>query len=240
MMANDFFQFKRFTVWQHDCAMKVCTDSCILGAYGADKAAHLLHPHATVLDVGGGTGLLSLMLAQKANVAITSIEIDVSAAMRMRENFKASPWSDRLTAIQGDVRTTKCVTYDFIISNPPFYENELRSPNEGKKLAHHDSGLRLAELADVLVTRLKPHGFFCIMIPFERTKYMQQLLKSDNLEIHETLTIRHSSRHRPFRTIIFGGTSPRDETVEKQLDIRDESEYSKDFKHLLRDYYLIF
>src|SRR5215469_2574817 len=100
-MPNNYFQFKQLTIHQDQCAMKVCTDACILGAWFAEKIPN----SSFVLDIGSGTGLLMLMLAQKSKSEIDGIEVDLPAFKQLRENIAASQWKDRLQAFPGDVRT---------------------------------------------------------------------------------------------------------------------------------------
>src|SRR5215216_7514664 len=134
-MAHFFFRFKQFTIHQDKCAMKVCTDACFFGAWIANKVSSFQSPVSSCLDIGSGTGLLSLMLAQKTLAKIDAVEIDEGAARQAKENFEASPWKERLhvynTSIQQFDQSThqlinpstyqpiNITKYDLIISNPP-------------------------------------------------------------------------------------------------------------------------
>ncbi|MDQ3290701.1 MAG: methyltransferase, partial [Bacteroidota bacterium] len=114
--------------------MKVCTDSCLFGAYVAVEKA------ASILDIGTGTGLLSLMAAQRSTAKITAVELDVAAAEQAAQNFSASPWADRLYLYTGslqDFENTSTENYDVIISNPPFYQASQISPNTARNRAMH-------------------------------------------------------------------------------------------------------
>lgn len=120
VMSNSYFQFKQFIIHQDACAMKVCTDACLFGAWVANKVQKL-KPNS-VLDVGAGTGLLSLILAQKTDAIIHAVEIDDEAAKQAEDNFKSSPWSNRIKIINQPVQNIKITgKYDFILSNPPFF-----------------------------------------------------------------------------------------------------------------------
>lgn len=236
-MANDYFSFKEFTIWQHGCAMKVCTDSCILGAFAANKAA--LHKAATALDIGGGTGLLSLMIAQKSHAAITAVEIDETAYTRMKENFAASSFKSRLTAVHTDVKLLEKGPFDFIVSNPPFFESDLRAPEKETNLARHDSGLLLSDLAEQMQRLLHPQGYCCIMVPWLRRDYMLTQLQARAFHVHEELQVRHSASHDPFRSVLLASPaiSPA-KFLTHELPIRADNGYSTGFAELLGPYYL--
>jgi len=135
-MANTYFQFKQFTVQQDKCAMKVTTDSCLFGSLSPtlSEGEGVLN----VLDIGTGTGLLSLMFAQKKqNALIEAIEIDKDAFEQAKENIAASPWSYRINIIHADARNYPFPQkYDVIISNPPFYQNVLNTDDKMKNITH--------------------------------------------------------------------------------------------------------
>lgn len=240
-MSNGYFQFKRFIVRQDRCAMKVCTDSCILGAYSAFKISERKISVPGILDIGGGTGLLSLMLAQKTNARIDSVELDRTAAIQMLENFSFSPWAEKLNVIHGDIRQLRLEKYNFIISNPPFFEKGLKGGHAETTLAKHDSGLLLAELAEVIHKSLGCGGAYCVMVPHFRHDYMKEQLEKNKLSVSEVIHIRQTPSHpQPFRSIIFGTPSESDNKIAtKELIIRsDNNDYTEEFRFLLRDYYL--
>lgn len=238
-MPNSFFQFKKFIVRQNQCAMKVCTDSCILGAYAASSLSNL--NIRTVLDIGGGTGLLTLMLAQKANgqTQFTSVEINQDAFRQMKDNFHHTPWSEQLHPVGEDIRSLHTGMYDLIISNPPFYENYLKGNCESRTLAMHDTGLHLDELAKVISAHLNPDGRYFVMVPFDRLHYLAAKLEIGSLQVSEVLTVQHSPDHSPFRAIISGKPGKTAEAIKKtSLVIYNGDTYTENFKNLLKDYYL--
>jgi tRNA1Val (adenine37-N6)-methyltransferase len=234
-MPNSYFRFKQFTVQQDKSAMKVCTDSCILGAWSARH----LRGAKRILDVGSGTGLLSLMLAQKSGSRIDSIELDPESTAQALENIVASPWSARIRLLQGNVLHYPLPSdYDFIISNPPFFESDLRSPVEKKNKAKHNETLTLDELIVVFRNHLKIAGTFSILLPWHRTDYFENLATANGFFLWEKLTVRQSPVHQPFRSIcLFGFQNP--ETKDsKDLIIKNENgKYTSEFVDLMSDYY---
>ncbi|MBL7730209.1 MAG: methyltransferase, partial [Chitinophagaceae bacterium] len=140
-MSNTCFKFKQFLINQDRCAMKVTTDACLFGAWVAER---LRNAEGNCLDIGTGTGLLSLMLAQKAaGIFTVAVEIDADCAEQARENIEASPWKQQVVVKEADIlQYTPANQYDFIISNPPFYQDDLKSPDTRKNVAHHDHGLQ--------------------------------------------------------------------------------------------------
>jgi tRNA1Val (adenine37-N6)-methyltransferase len=256
-MANSYFQFKQFKIEQADCAMKVCTDACILGAWFASRANGYQH----ILDIGSGTGLLMMMLAQQSPAKIHGIEIEPACHSQLTKNTLQNEWSQRMEAFAGDVRTYRFpVSYDFIITNPPFYEKDLASPAAGKQLAMHSAALNLEELAESVAKNLSPGGSLGIMLPYHRTNDFAVVAKKHGLYLVETLRVRQTPLHNWFRLIATyqsgrihevragdhgmnngneAGAPAIEEVKTAELTIRDsEGQYTPAFVGLLRDYYL--
>ncbi len=239
-MPNDFFKFKQFTVRQHACSMKVCTDSCVLGAFVASEIYRQNNIPKNILDIGGGTGLLTLMVAQKSDALIESVEIQEKCYMQMKENFSNAPWGDRLTAVHSDIRKWNAgKKYDLIISNPPFFENDLKGEDTGKSMAMHDSGLLLSELIKSIRLNISQKGSFVVMIPSTRQDYFEKELSKNGAAISSVLVMRHREGKPAFRIIYSGNfySALAGYHVE-QLTIEDKNGYTEDFKNLLQDYYL--
>ena len=242
-MSNPFFRFKEFVVHQEGAAMKVTTDACLFGAWAAhDISMQKKINH--VLDIGAGTGLLSLMLAQKTYAPIRGIELDPTAALEAKANVKASPWKDNIEIIQGDVKeflAESGTRYDIIISNPPFYEKEIISPDDKKNMAHHGSTLVLDELFDLVKSNLSPEGKFYLLLPYKRFFTTLALIQKKQLGIFQLTLVRQSLTHGHFRVMIIGthaAYSPPTMTRD-EISIRDEhGEYTPAFTDLLKDYYL--
>jgi tRNA1Val (adenine37-N6)-methyltransferase len=237
-MPNPFFKFKEFTIHQDQCAMKVCTDSCILGAWFAAKTA----PFSQVLDIGSGTGLLMLMIAQKTCGTVHGIELDLQAYKQLKENTEASKWHSRCTVFPGDVRSWSfSEKYDFIITNPPFFEGSLTASTAEKNLARHSSQLSLEELLRAIDGCLKPSGSFGILLPYDRAGYFEKLAVSHLFYPREKLFIRQTPAHDFFRVAMHFSHNPEKSVLSSELCIQDENrQYTLEFKELMQDYYLHF
>ena len=175
-MANDFFNFKRFTVWQQKCAMKVGTDSTLLGAWAQGGRR--------ILDIGTGTGLLALMMAQRYDEAeVVGIDIDEKAVSQACDNVKASPFANRIVIEHADISIYGCVgvgekddvkeglqtrrLYDAIVCNPPYFVNALTSPDEQRTLARHTASLTYEMLMRRAWELLDDNGVLSVVIPFD-------------------------------------------------------------------------
>lgn len=156
--------------------MKVCTDACILGAWFAGK----MPSDSLILDIGSGSGLLMMMLAQKNKADIHGIEIDLPSFQQLQENIDHSKWKDKLKAFFGDTRTYSFPgQYDFIISNPPFFENDLHANEENQNVAKHSKSLTLEELVNVIDRNLSREGSFGILLPYHRHEYFIDICRQN-------------------------------------------------------------
>jgi len=166
------FSFKQFNVQQDRCAMKIGTDGVLLGAW-----TPLINNPYNLLDIGAGTGILSLMLAQRSNLEqIDAIEIDEGAYEQCVENFEASPWSDRLFCFHAGLDEfvdDPEEEYDLIISNPPFYTDTFKSENTQRDIARFEDALPFEELIEAADLLLSDNGIFSVIIPYkEETKFV--------------------------------------------------------------------
>jgi tRNA1Val (adenine37-N6)-methyltransferase len=235
-LANNYFQFKQFTVYQQNCAMKVCTDACILGAYTSQKLTALTKH---VLDIGTGTGLLSLMLAQKSTAHIDALEINSAASKQATENAEQSPWAGRINVFNIALQQFNPLKkYDLIISNPPFFEYDLRSTSAEKNDAKHGSSLTLQELADSIKMHLGEDGLATVLLPWARTHYFTQVAEMAGLFVNELLLIKQSPKHAFFRSVFLLGNKKNDYRQIELIIHNDEREYSPEFAALMKDYYL--
>ena len=181
-MPKHTFAFRQFTIRQDRCAMKVGTDGVLLGAWadvGGVKSA---------LDIGTGTGLIALMLAQRAPAAVIhAVEIDRESALQARENADASPWADRVKVIDSPIQVfaeNPPVQYDLIVSNPPFFRDSLKSIRAGRNIVRHTETLSFGDLVKAVSGLLAPGGRFCFILPpgealvFERIALSSALFKT--------------------------------------------------------------
>ena len=253
-MANPFFQCKEFIVHQQHTSMKVCTDACLFGAWVAHQPS--LETAHSIVDIGTGTGLLSLMLAQvthKNNTKITAVEIESQAATEASSNFNLSKWSERLMLVNDSIQNYAAnfiVTeneknrFDIIITNPPFYEGDLKSPDANKNKAAHSTELSWTSLVENSYSLLKEEGHFFVLVPTLRAYTMQKLAEASHLYLREEVLVYNDAKHLPFRSFLHfqknsntpdkGNSVLRNKIVIKNAD----NTYSTAFTELLKDYYL--
>ena len=235
-MSNDYFQFKQFRVGQERCAMKVTTDACIQGAW-TPVVQHVKN----ILDIGAGTGLLSLMLAQKcADVVIDAIEFDKDAAQQAAENITASPWKNRINVLEGDARNYPFSRkYDLIISNPPFFNDSLLSNDESNDMARHTLHLSYHDLLGVLSGNLADNGYISILLPYAEYRLWNTLAQEAGWFESGKLVIKHTSNAPVKRVVgLFRKNEPT-YLLEETLVIKDEEQnYSQAFIGMLSPFYL--
>jgi tRNA1Val (adenine37-N6)-methyltransferase len=240
-MANQYFRFKQFTVHQDACAMKVCTDACLQGAFTAAYLREHLQDVARILDIGAGTGLLSLMLAQQLPAAaITALELDPAACRQASTNFAASPWAERLQLVEMDAKELFAgEAYDFIITNPPFYESDLKSGDHLRNQAMHATTLDYSALLEVIDGQLSADGLVSVLLPYRPFTAFVALAEKVGLNLQEVLHVKQSEQHDYFRSIgIFSRATG--EPYIRSMAIReaDKTTYTPAFTALLKPYYL--
>jgi tRNA1Val (adenine37-N6)-methyltransferase len=257
-MANTFFQFKKFIVHQEHSAMKVCTDACLFGAWVAKDEAIISANN--ILDIGTGTGLLSLMLAQataiNSNAAkITAIEIETAAATEAASNFALSAWTENMHVVNSSLQNysasikngeSTIPKFDCIITNPPFYEGDLKSPDPKKNLASHSAGLPWSELTEHASALLKEGGSYFVLIPALRSYTMQKLSEANGLQLVEEVLVHNTAKTLPIRAMQkfikpIGDTKSQVPIIVKRakIFIKDaDNKYEAAFTELLQEYYL--
>lgn len=238
-MANSFFQFKLFTIHQDRCSMKVTTDSCLFGAWVADRIKEE-QSIKSILDIGSGTGLLSLMLAQQSATTIDGIELQKNDYLQSLENVTASPWMERINILHADATGYEFYKkYDIIISNPPFYENDLKGASKRKNIAHHDEGLTIKNLIGIISRCLSPKGKFYLLLPEKRKSDLFETAENTGLFMNHIINVHQTENHAVFRIMVEGSFKNLNSTSE-EIMIKTGQQYSEKFTALLKDYYLAF
>ncbi len=217
--------------------MKVSTDACLLGAW-----APFPEISGNLLDIGAGTGLLSLMLAQRFPEAhITALEIDLQAAQQAAENIRRSPFNERIEVVCGDVRNfAPEALFDGIIANPPFFQNSLKGQDAARNRARHsDDTLDFPELYTAVTRLLKPGGSFALLLPVQAQEGWEKGLISGKLQLAAMLKSRPLPEKEPNRVIYFyrkGILSGKSAVSELSVYER-YGDYSLDFRKLLQPFY---
>ena len=239
-MPNTYFQFKQFTIHQSYTAMKVCTDSCILGAWVAKQYAMPTIIENT-LDIGTGTGLLSLMLAQNPYFKqIDAIEIDENAYLQAKGNFEQSNFTKKINLHFADILNWQNEKkFELVICNPPFYENELNSPTKSKNTAKHSCQLLHHQLISKVYHFLEPNGSFWVLLP---ASYQQRFIDSaieHQLFCRSKLLIKNTDSKLPFRVIMEFSKLNIEFPKTEEFTIKDKNNnYTSQFTQLLQPYYL--
>lgn len=218
--------------------MKVSTDSCLHGAW-TPIAEHV----TSVLDIGAGTGLLSLMLAQRNNrIHVDAIEIDSDASRQAQANAAASPWNNRVHVINADAtRFLYSKQYDLVICNPPFFNNSLLGDQVNRNLARHTVSLSYTDLWNVLNQVLKPNGYASIMLPVVEHTQWEELLHTNNWHINHRLCIHHRANSSCKRIVSLCSRIATEKVTEEKLVIYTApNQYSPEASELLKPFYLRF
>ncbi len=226
------FQFKQFTIHQDKTAMKVGTDGVLLGAWASIVGKR-------VLDIGTGTGLISLMVAQRSFCFVDAIEIDEEAYFQTTQNFSESEWSDRLKIFHTSAQNFKSeYKFDTIISNPPFFNNSQKAPNESRNFARHTDSLSFKELLEFTSKKLNEIGVASFIIPFDSEKNFLIIAENNNLFPSRICRVRGNENSHIKRSLIelrFQETI----CVESSLTIEiSRHVYTKDYINLTKDFYL--
>jgi len=233
---NPFFEFKQFTVRHDRSALKVCTEACILGAYTDVSNIQ------TALDIGTGTGLLALMLAQRNNsLRIDAVEIDVESYHQAQENIIQSPFAQQIEVHAGAIQQWAPVNntrYDLIISNPPFFTSHLRSKNETRNRALHTDTLSLEDLAYSVDKLLDPNGRFVILLPAYQTHLFT--VQASKFGLYPVLQLHvYQKLNQPVFRLISTFRKVKSALVVEEMTIYDEDNiYSSAFSQLLSAYYI--
>lgn len=236
-MANPYFQFKKFTIRHDKCAMKVGTDAVLLGAW-----ADTLHCKK-ILDIGTGTGIIALMLAQRSLAEIDAIDIDNDACIQAAENAASSPFAERLKITHAScadfVASNEQKRYDLIVSNPPYFINSLKCPDNKRTVARHTNTLLLSDLIKEAHTLLSPGGRIALVLPYERLDEIEELASASHLLISRQTDVIPTPGALPKRLLV--ELSKTEKNIEKRdiLTIEEaRHQYTPEYIALTKEFYL--
>lgn len=237
-MPNPFFRFKQFTVYHDRCAMKVGTDGVLLGAWTSLENAN------KILDIGSGSGLISLMIAQRnSNAFIHAIDIDPDAIEQTRINIENSPFLDRISCeciSLVDYTRNNTMKYDLIVSNPPFFIDSLKSPDNKRSIARHTDTLMVEDLVRNAAILLANNGRISLIYPIEYKKSLIRLATENALFVTSITYVYSTPTSKPKRILIELSKEDRGAEEDNLIVEIDRHVYSDQFVELLRDFYLKF
>jgi tRNA1Val (adenine37-N6)-methyltransferase len=236
-MSSNPFHFKQFTINQDQCAMKIGTDAVLLGAW-----ANLEHHPNSVLDIGAGTGVISLMLSQRSNEeTIDAIEIDENAYKQCVGNFENSPWSDRLFCYHASLEefTDEIdYKYDLIISNPPFYSDTFKSENKQRDLARFNDAMPFHHLVESVSKLLSDEGTFSVIIPFKEEENFIELASNVNLFPNRITRVKGSPTSEIKRSLMEFSFNKNGLRINELIIEVERHQYTQDYINLTEDFYL--
>lgn len=231
------FQFKQFTINQDRCAMKIGTDGVLLGAWTSVE-----HNPVNVLDIGAGTGVLSLMITQRSSAEnIEAIEIDAEAYEQCSENFENSPWADRLFCYHASLlEFVEEVDdeFDLIICNPPFYLEDYKTDSEARDLARFNDAMPFEHLIYAIANLLSKNGVFAVVIPYKEEEKFIDLASKIGLSVKRSLHVKGNPNSEFKRSLIeFSFEETEIETSDLVIETA-RHQYTEEYVNLTKDFYL--
>ncbi|HZJ79859.1 MAG TPA: methyltransferase [Dysgonamonadaceae bacterium] len=235
-MSNNFFRFKQFTVFQDHCAMKVGTDGVLLGAWTD------VFESSKVLDIGTGTGLIALMIAQRnCEAVIDAIDIDEGCVVQAGQNISGSPFAHRINVQHAsfqNIAQQEDKNYDLIVSNPPYFQNALKSPCISRNTARHNDSLSFFEIISLGVSLLSESGRIALILPYEFKQAVLEHAATVNL-FASRITNVHPLPHKPAKRLLIELQKIKTDCIEDNLTIElSRHRYSKEFEALTQEFYL--
>lgn len=232
-MTGDGFQFQQFSLYQDRCAMKLGTDALLLGAWTRPPVAC-----QRILDIGTGTGVLGLMLAQENDQSqIDSLEIDPAAVLQASENVAASPWSKRIAVHHQALQDWQPETrYQAIVCNPPYYQTGMQSADLRRRQARHDSCLSYSDLLRHARRLLAPNGSLSLILP--ETELFLELASAQGFTLSRHCQIRHSERHPVRRHLLELSLQPQPICQTQVLSLKTEqNQWTPAYQQLTRKFH---
>lgn len=234
-MSKALFAFKQFSVRQDKSTMKIGTDSVLLGSWA--DVSHCRN----ILDIGSGTGVVALMLAQRAPKAeIDAIDLDEDSYCQSAENFRDSPWHARLKCYHYALQKFKpgC-KYDLIVSNPPYFTMPKSYGERRNPKARYNTHLTFSELAEGVIRLLKPKGRFCVILPVHEAAMFTNEAESKKLFLTKYVWVKTTDKKKIPKRVLMEFELQRRELVEDEvMVIESEGKYTPRFAQLMRDFYL--
>lgn len=237
-MSNQIFFFKQFSVNQDRCAMKVSTDAVLLGAWVNTDTPE------NILDIGTGTGIIALMMAQRSTTLIDAIDIDENACTQAKENFEASKWGNRINihycSFQDFILSTP-KRYSLIVSNPPYFVDSSKSPEEARSKARHTDTLPFHELIEGVKQLLLPEGKFCVIFPLKEGELFKGMAEKTGFYLTKLTRIKTTTEKIEKRLLMqfeFNSNPLFENSIIIEKDERHS--YTEEYKELTKDYYLGF
>ncbi|MGV6829003.1 MAG: tRNA1(Val) (adenine(37)-N6)-methyltransferase [Flavobacteriales bacterium] len=234
---SQFFQFKQFTIQQDQCAMKVGTDGVLLGAW-----AHLDNLPDSILDIGAGTGLLALQLAQRSNAQlIDAVEINPDAYQQCVVNFENSNWADRLFCYHASIQEFASEieeTYDLIVSNPPFYSENPSSKNQARDIARFTENLPFKMLLQSVAKLLSPKGIFAVILPHKEEENFIAMAQALGLFPEKICHVRGTKNSDIKRNLMTFSLQQQEVNFKELIIEISRHQYTKEYINLVKDFYL--
>ena len=233
-MEQQCFKFKQFVIYQDKCAMKVGTDGVLLGAW-VD-----LPKTGNILDIGTGTGLLSLMMAQASQAKIIAIEYIEQAAQQAKENIELSPWALQIQVIHEDIEHyCSDIKFDFIISNPPFFNKSQLTPNAARNTARHNLHLSPETLIKHVIRLLNKDGTFACIYPLKEAEIIENIAKNHHLFCIKKAIVYPTKEKKPHRIMLTFGYSQQNCNIEDIIiETGVRHKYTDRYIDLTKEYYL--
>jgi len=237
-LQMSFFQFKQFDIQHDNSSMKVGTDAVLLGAWAEVENA------SRILDIGSGSGVISLIMAQRTDAQIVGVDIDFSSVEEARLNAENSAWKNRIqfycTNIQQFCEEKNKNAFDLVISNPPFFVNSLKSPFENRNRSRHTDTLPFPDLVNAVLHCLSEHGSFAVVLPYIHSVQMEALCSQNNLFCYRKLLIC-PKEGKEINRVLLQFKRKKEFLCEENLIIRSLNNcYTDTYKELTKDFYLYF
>lgn len=237
-MKHSSFQFKQFSIVQQKSAMKVGTDGVLLGALAKGEQANY------VLDIGTGTGVIAIMIAQRFSGIIDAVEIDLDAANEAMENAKNCPWNNRIHIIHTSFQEYSKICkkkYALIVSNPPYFKNSLKSSDLTKNKARHNDSLPISSLFKGVSCLLSPEGIFQLIIPAEHTTEYIEAALTYRLFCYKIVWIKPTPEKNPKRAVLaFSIFQNKRNEFSLVIEQGGRHQYSEEYQRLTNGFYLAF